>query len=138
MLEKAAITEYATKVYRNCYNSLTFAMSFSSAAGLGNGLKNIGENFQDYFGQGYVNHFKLAAFTGFLYVATLARINKSKHARIYANLFQAGMASAFLALHYYQGTENPIETMIFPATIGFMIVNNSVSKSELEKVIGEE
>jgi len=121
--------------YKAVYNSINYTIGFSSAAGLGNGLGNLQQenNFSDGFGQGYINHFQIAFFTGFAYTYALKHFRDSKHSRLYSNLFHAGISSGFLIWHYIIGTENPIQTILPPATFGFMMVNNNVSKDALEK-----
>ena len=113
------------KVYDIGYRNLMYAIGFSSAAGLGNACKDP-ERFSELFGQGYVNHFKLSIIGSLSYVAVTDYLKKSKHQRLYSNLFHTGVFLTTLCWHYFAGTENPIETMIPTGLAGYIMINNNL------------
>ncbi len=122
------------KIYNTFYQSFSYAIGFSSAAGLGNGLENLRnqESFYHGFGEAYINNFPLSFAICLVYPLAFSQLKKSKHYRLYANLLFLTISSCMLANHYLTGTENPIQTIIPGLTIGSLMVNNQVSKDSLE------
>ena len=74
-----------------------------------------------------------------VYPIAFKQFKKSKHYRLYANLFTLGINLGFLAWHYYTGTDNPVETMIPNTAIGLAMANRHISETQnLEKIINKK
>lgn len=125
---------YLKNIYNVCYQSMSYAIGFSSAAGLGNGLENLrkAESFQHGFGEAYTNQLPLAFVLNLIYPIAFSQMKKTKHYRLYANLLFLTLTSCILINHYVLGTENPIQSIVPGLTIGTFMINHQVSKDSLE------
>ena len=121
------------KMYDVCYRSLNYAIGFSSVAGLGNSLSADNISFNEAFGQSFTSQFAPSFLLSVVYTPLFLQFQKSNHYRLYANLYQAGLTTMFLALYYYSGTENPVETVATMSAIAFPMVNKHVSETLEEK-----
>lgn len=129
-------------IAESLYWDLYYTIGYSSVAGLGNGLANAeeGKSFSNGFGEAYTNNFPLGMVVNLAYPIAFKYFQKSKHYRLYANLFTAGINLGFLVWHYYLKTENPIETMIPNTAVGLAMANKHVSKTKnnLEEITKNE
>ena len=118
------------------YWDILYTISFSSGAGLTNGVVNAqkGESFQEGFGHAYCNHFVPSLGVNLAYPTLVKLFCKTKHPRLYSNILSVGINLGFLTMHYYRGTENPVATTAPLLVIGLVMTNKQVT-DDLEKKV---
>jgi len=111
---------------------LIYTAGASTAAGIGNGVKQVyqGESFTEGFWQGSTNHVALALIANIVHPFANSYFRKTKHYRLNANLFLGGVFGVMILLHYFLGTYNPIEAMIPPGLATITMTNIYVSKTQ--------
>ncbi|MFH1308265.1 MAG: hypothetical protein ABIH72_05415 [archaeon] len=138
---KDKIKKIAEKAKELLYWDLFYTIGYSSSAGLANGLANSrgDEDFSEGFGQAYCNNFPLGIAMNLAYPLVFNQLKKTKHYRLYSNLFTIAVNTGFLAWHHYAGTEHPIEAMGLNTAIGLAMANRNVSETKnLETEVVED
>ncbi len=133
------LRDFGRKVCDTLYWDTYYTTGYSSTAGVGNGIANAenGESFSDGFGEAYCNNFPAGMVANLAYPIVFCQLKKTKHFRLYVNLFTLGVNGAFLAYHTLAGTDNPIATMTPNTAVGLVMANRYASESKnLEEKIG--
>ena len=114
---------------KDLYWNLLYTLGFGLAAGIGNAIPEAEslKNFILALGNGFLNNAKLGIFINLFFAKTVDLLGKTSYPRLYTNLFCAFVQALFLSWHYIIGTENPIQTMVLPILIGFVLVNYHVN-----------
>jgi hypothetical protein len=127
------IKEISSKLYDRLVRTYIYASCLCTIGGAGNSVANT-ENFNEAFGNAFWNQAEMSVPISILYPFVIDQLSKTKHPRLYANIYQGALAMGFMAWHYYTGTENPIETVIPMSVVATSLVNKEVSKTLEDKV----
>jgi hypothetical protein len=116
---------------------LTYTAVCSPSAGLGNALRELGNNdsFTDNFWQATYNHIPMGLIGNRIQPFANHYVKKTKHPRLWANLWLLFTGTVYGIGHYISGTENPIDSII-PPTFGALVVVNTLRpfKESKEKI----
>ena len=121
-------------IRRNLYRGTDYALWYSTAAGFTNAITEYskGYEFNPAFGNGFVNNIKMGIWMSMLYPPIIDQLKKTKHPRLYVNIFHITMVAALTFWHMYEGTENPIISMIPSAIVGSVKVNSEDLESKID------
>lgn len=124
------IKQTLRRIGDNVHRDICYTVGYSSMAGLGNAIKGSdeNENFNERFGEGFVNNFPLGSLVNMAYPLVFNKLIRTKHPRLYANLFTGAVNLGFLAYHYLAGTDNPLGAMIPNTAIGLVMANKHISE----------
>ena len=137
--EKTKNTNLGRFLFNKYYNLIDFKWNlfytfwFAVAAGIGNAVPGLNDGFSKIiflFIQGFINNATLGIFINVFYGKTVTLLQKTKHPRINSNIFAGSFQIIFLVWHYAIGTENPLQTMIFPLIMAFIVTNYHVTKEQ--------
>ncbi len=116
---------------KDFYWTILYTTAFGILAGFGNAFPGLQSSLADIlyaFAQGFLNNTYLAIVINIFYARIINFLSKKEYFRYYGNTLWAFVQLSFLAWHYFIGTENPVETMILPALLAFLLTNYHISK----------
>src|SRR3989338_604088 len=116
---------------KDLYLAVLYTTAFGILAGLGNAFPELQAGLSKTlyaFAQGFLNNTYLAVFINIFYARIINFLGNKKYFRYYGNILWAFVQLSFLGWHYFIGTENPVETMILPALLAFLLTNYHISK----------
>ena len=132
--------ELAGKVIDFMYKDLYFTIGFSTVVGAGNAIATIKDegNFSHAFGEGFVNNFELGILINAIYPTVFNLTKKSKNFKTYAHIANLSLNTAFLAWHWYSGTENPIAACLPCYAIGTLMTEKQVREIKKDTSLEEK
>src|SRR3989338_783036 len=116
---------------KDLYWTVLYTTAFGILAGFGNAFPELNSGLAKVlyaFAQGFLNNTYLAIFINIFYARIINFLSNKEYFRYYGNILWAFVQLSFLGWHYFIGTGNPIQTMILPALLAFLLTNYHISK----------
>jgi len=116
---------------KDLYWTVLYTTAFGILAGFGNAFPELNSGLAKAlyaFAQGFLNNTYLAIFINIFYARIINFLSNKEYFRYYGNILWAFVQLSFLGWHYFIGTGNPIQTMILPALLAFLLTNYHISK----------
>ncbi len=114
------------KIYDAVKWPVVYTGAFSSLAGLGSALGVSSASLEEragLFGEGFIDMLPVSAIINTFYAGTIDLIKKTKHPKIYSNLFCTAVSAAIYLSLRLQGSDNPEATIALPTTLAFILTN---------------
>src|SRR3989338_1999980 len=116
---------------KDLYWTVLYTTAFGILAGFGNAFPELNSGLAtalSAFAQGFLNNTYLAIFINIFYARIINFLSNKEYFRYYGNILWAFVQLSFLGWHYFIGTQNPVQTMILPALLAFLLTNYHISK----------